>query len=151
MWLILLILLCSNVYAQSVVTITQYGYITDNNGHIIGKYDNDINTGKSVNLPNGYTYTSVPDESSLQSIQIYKSPVDAFSVDKFVSDLLGSFGSDVNVLPYYAAFKDMAFYKNFSGMKYMVTGLLTAGKLTQQEVDILNSVLANQGIVLSSF
>ena len=56
--------------------ITQYGYVTDNNGKIIGKYDNDINTGNQVNLPDGYTFTSVADEASLQAITLSPKPSD---------------------------------------------------------------------------
>lgn len=74
MWLLILFLLCGNCFAQNVITITQYGYITDNNGNIIGKYDNDVNTGKQIALPPGYTYTSVPTESAIESVQIYQNP-----------------------------------------------------------------------------
>lgn len=74
MWLLFFILLCGNVYAQTAVTITQYGYITDNNGHIVGKYSNDINNGKVITLPAGYTYTQVPDQNTLNNIQIWVNP-----------------------------------------------------------------------------
>lgn len=79
------------------------------------------------------------------------SPSDLFNVDVFVVGLLGALGSDSNVLQYYAVIKDLATFKNFSSMKTMVAGLLGAGKLTQGEVDSLNTVLAVQNIVLSNF
>lgn len=77
---------------------------------------------------------------------------DLFSVDQFAEDLMGSsLSADSNVLQYYAVIKDLAAFKNFSGMKAMIAGLLSAGKLIQSEVDSLNKVLANQNIVLANF
>ncbi len=146
-----LFLLCNTAFAGQVNVVTGFGYITDSNSHIIAKARYPLG---SINISNGLTYTEVANHQELDNITIYTpplSPVDAFSVDKFIADLLGSFGSDINVLPYYAAFKDLAAYKNFTAMKAMVTGLLVGGKLTQDEVNTLNSVLANQNIILSNF
>ncbi len=149
MWVLFLLLLCSNAFALPTVTLkTGFAYSTCNN-NIVGKYMQ--GAGDVVPVSDGCVITDLDNQDELSKIVIYRNPVDSFSVDKFVSDLLGAFGFDVNVLPYYSVFKDLAAYKNFSAMKGMVQGLLVSGKLTQQEVDSLNSVLNNQGIDLSKF
>ena len=132
-----------------VNVITGFGYLTDNNGHIVGKYS-DVNKGP-MTIPDKYTYTEVADQNALNAIVIYQTAVDAFSVDVFVAALLDNFAGDTNVLPYYAIYRDFAIYKNFTAMKNMTNGLLAASKLTQNEVNTLNTILAAQNIILSNF
>lgn len=134
---------------MTVTVTTGFGYVTDNNGHIIGKYSQQ-NLGSLV-IPDGFTYTEVADQTALNLIQIYIVPVSGFNVDLFCEALFTSFGADSNVLPYYAVLKDLAVFQNFYGMKTIVAALLAATILTQDEVNTLNAVLATQNIVLSTF
>lgn len=73
MWILLfLLLICSNVFASQVVNVTTgYGYITDNNGHIIGKYSQQ-NLGP-LTISDGYSYTEVRNQADLNTIQLYQS------------------------------------------------------------------------------
>lgn len=105
--------------------------------------DGSINIGDTVELLNGIYKQSIPVSSP--------SPVDSFSVDQFVQDLLGAFSGDYNILPYYSVVKDLANFKNFTGMKAMIAELLSASKITQDEVNTFNSVLMNQNINLNDF
>ena len=130
-----------------MVVTTGYGYYTDSNGHILHKYV--LPLGEHPD-PSGMTVVEVANQTALDAVVIYVapvSPIDAFNVDQFCSDLLTTFASDSNVLPYYAIVKDMASFKNFTGMKAMVTGLVSSGKLTSDEETGLIGDLANQGIV----
>lgn len=105
--------------------------------------DGTINIGDTVSLTNGnYAYVSSPPPLTA---------VELFSVDQFVQDLLGAFSSDSNIFQYYAVIKDLATFDNFSGMKTMIAGLLSATKISQDEVNTFNSILANQNIDLSTF
>lgn len=71
--ILILFLFCGNAFAQSIFQInTGYGYVTDNNGHIIGKYSQ-ANKGP-LTLPSGYIYTEVADQSTLNSINLYAPP-----------------------------------------------------------------------------
>jgi len=149
--LCIFLILCSNASASTVI-ITQYGYVSDSNGHVIGKYDNDINTGNTVNLPNGETYTSVPNEISLDAISIYKDPVQNFSTDQFVQQLAQtSLVSNPELFPYYAVLKDMTFYKNFQGLANLLSSLLQANAINQADVDTVDTALENQQINLDSY
>ena len=140
-----------NAFAGQINVVTGFGYLTDSNQHIIAKaqYPQGV-----INIPDGITYTEVANQSSLDAVQVYEppiNPVETFNVDLFVQQLFVAFGSDVNVIPYYSVIKDLAIYKNFTGMKAITAALLASGKLTQSEIDILSSVLSNQSIVLSNF
>jgi hypothetical protein len=67
------LILCGNVFASQTVTVnTKFGYLKDNNGNIIGKYD-DVNKGPLV-IPDGYIYIEVPDHATLKTIVVYQSP-----------------------------------------------------------------------------
>ncbi|MDE1867217.1 MAG: hypothetical protein KGI08_05865 [Thaumarchaeota archaeon] len=131
---------------------TGFGYFKDAQGRVICKYEFPL--GEHPDPADRLIPVEVADKETLDAIQIYvapRSPQDAFDVNQFVQDLLGAFASDNNVLQYYAAVKDLATFKNFSGMKAIINALLAAGKLTQTEVDTLNTVLAKQNIVLTNF
>jgi hypothetical protein len=135
----------------NITVVTGYGYLTDSSGHIVAK--SQLSPGVHP-LSNGYAYHEVANQAALDAVQVYVAPlsaVDAFSVDQFVADLLTAFASDSNVYQYYAILKDLAGAKNFAAMKVIVNGLLSASKVTQSEVNGLNSVLRNQGIILSNF
>lgn len=105
--------------------------------------DGTIGIGDTVELSDSkYVYvSSAPSPTA----------VDLFSVDQFKQDLLGAFASDSNIFQYYAVIIDLASFQNFSSMKTMIAGLLSATKIIQDEVDAFNTVLANQNIDLSDF
>lgn len=105
--------------------------------------DNTIQIGDTVQLTNGvYVFVNSQEPPSA---------VDSFNIDQFSEDLLGAFAGDSNILPYYSVVKDLATFKNFSGMKAIMAQLFAATKITQDEVNTLNSVLMNQKIDLSTF
>lgn len=71
--LLFLILFSTNSFASQNVNInTGFGYLTDNSGNIIGRYS-DVNKGQ-LTIPDGYSYTEVPDQNTLNGITIYQSP-----------------------------------------------------------------------------
>ena len=88
-------------------------------------------------------------QAAAQTTPAYYASV--FSLDTFCGALLVAFGADANVLPYYSVLKDLAAFKNFAGMYQMAQGLLASGKITQDELNTLNTVLAQQNIVLSNY
>lgn len=152
MWILIFMLFCGNAWAQSTAIVTQYGYIEDQNGHIVGKYDNDIKTGKEITLPDGYSYVAVGNELAINSISIYKDPLQNFSTDIFVQQLAQtSLISNISLLPYYAALKDLTLYKNFQALANLVSGLLGAGIMKQSDVEAVDSILENQQINLDSY
>jgi len=73
-----------------------------------------------------------------------------FSVDKFISDLFNSFSGAINLFPYYAVIKDTAASGNFLGMKLILNGLVAAGIMTQDQFNLLNSILQIQNIDLNN-
>lgn len=113
------------------------------NNLILQISDNTIQIGDTVQLIDG-KYVFVSQQAS-------PSPVDLFSVDQFKQDLLGAFAADSNIFQYYAVIIDLALFQNFSAMKTMISGLLSATKIIQDEVNTFNAVLMNQNIDLSNF
>jgi len=70
---IIILIISTNVFAsQTVMVNTKFGYLTDDKGHIVGKYS-DYNKGPLV-IPDGYIYTEVTDQTALNNIVLYKSP-----------------------------------------------------------------------------
>ena len=127
---------------------TGYGYFTDSDSHIVGKYV--LDPGVHPDPAEGLTQVEVADQNALDAITVYVaslSAAQAFSVDQFAGDLLTAFAADAQILPYYAIVKDLAAFQNFSGMKAMATALLNATLITQDEVNLLITILANQNIV----
>lgn len=130
---------------------TGFGYLVLN-GNIVTKVQ--LNPGSYTNPVPNSSYVEVANKSALDAIVIYVpplTPAEAFNVSIFVQELMVAFQADANVLPYYAVLKDLASYQNFYGMNILVNGLLAAGKFTSAEVTAINTVLENQGIVLSTF
>ena len=130
---------------------TGFGYYTLN-GNIVSKAQYPI--GEHPDPTNGATYIEVADQATLDAIQIYViplTPAQAFNVSLFCEALFTSFAADSNLFPYYAVLKDLASFQNFTGMKVIVNALLTANILTSAEVTTLNTILAAQNIVLSSY
>lgn len=80
------------------------------------------------------------------------SPVNKFSTDIFVQQLAQtSLTADISLLPYYAALKDLTYYRNFQGLANLIGRLLQAGVLNQSEVDTIDNTLENQQINLDSY
>lgn len=130
---------------------TGFGYYTLN-GHIIAKVE--LPPGEHPDPTNGATYIEVANQTALDQIIIYVppvSPAQTFNVTLFQEELMVAFQADANMLLYYAPIVDLARFQNFYGLNVLVNGLLALTKITSQEVTILNAVLANQNIVLSTF
>lgn len=130
---------------------TGFGYYVQNN-KIIGKYQFPI--GSHPDLPSGMTFVEVANQAALDAIQVYVAPIapaQAFNVNIFCESLFANFSGDSNLFPYYAVLKDLASFQNFYGMNLIVNALLSASILTSQEVTTLNTILASQNIVLSTF
>lgn len=73
MWIIFLIIFCIPAFAdQQIILSTGYGYITNRNGHIVGKYSD--SKDQMINLSEGFTYTDVADQKALDGIALYVSP-----------------------------------------------------------------------------
>lgn len=135
-----------------MITKTGFGYLQNSAGQILHKFV--LSIGAHPSSDDALIAVDVADENALNAIVIYKEPltsVQSFNIDFFVQSLLTTFAGDNGVLQYYAAIKDLALYKDFAGMNTLINALLAAGKLTQTEVTDLTSVLAQQGIVLSTF
>lgn len=116
------------------------------NNFVLQLSNGSINTGDTVQIVNGAYQTTV-----IPPVIPTPTPVEAFSVDQFKQDLLGSFLADSNIFQYYAVIIDLASFKNFATIKSMIAALLSATKITSDEVTSFNSVLANQNIDLSTF
>lgn len=79
-------------------------------------------------------------------------PQNKFNTNLFVEELaVSNLVTDPNVLPYYAVIKDLTSFKNFQGLANIIAGLLLTGKLTQDEVNSLDSILENQSINMDSY
>ncbi len=146
-------MLSTLAFANTTYSVnTGYGYLTDSSGHVVARAQYPL--GK-VSISDGYAYVEVADETTMKAVKIYQAPVssqDAFRVDVFVQQLaLTNLMTDPNVFPYYAVIKDLCSFKNFQGLANMVAGLLQSGKLNQEEVDTLSSVLENQQINMDSY
>lgn len=134
-----------------MIVTTGFGYFTLN-GHIVAKAQ--LSPGTHGDPVNGATYTEVADKAALDAVTVYvpvATPAQAFNVTTFQEQLMVAFQADANMLLYYAPIVDLTRFKNFYGLNILVIGLLAATKITSQEVTALNAVLANQGIVLSTF
>lgn len=130
---------------------TGFGYFTLNE-HIISKAE--LPVGNHPDPSNGATYTEVADQTALNAIIVYVAPLtpaQAFNINLFCEALFTNFAGDSNLFPYYAVLKDLASFQNFYGMNNIVNALLAANILTSQEVTTLNTILATQNIVLSTF
>jgi hypothetical protein len=69
-FLILFLFLTTVSYATNVVT--GFGYITDSNGHIIAKAEYPKG---NVSIASGLMYTEVANQSALDAVTLYQSPV----------------------------------------------------------------------------
>lgn len=152
MWILIFLLLCSNAYAGQVQINTGFGYVTDNNGHIVQKIEHVPGT---ITIPDTSIYTEVASDADLYAITVYITPVsatDAFNLNIFLRQLAStSLITDINVLPYYGVMRDLISFKNFQQLANLVGGLLQAGLINQTEVDTLDSTLENQAINLDSY
>lgn len=136
-----------------VTTTTLFGYTVDVNNKVIGKYIS-LSAGLRLDIPPELTYKEVATQAELDNILVYQAtqiPGSLFNSTIFVQQLMIAFSADANILPYYAVIKDLAIWGNFYGMNILVNGLLKANKITSDEVKILDTVLASQNIVLSTF
>lgn len=73
-YILLLILLSvsSSVWAATFQVKTGFGYLTDTNGNIVAKTQYPIG---DVNITDGYTYTEVIDQKSLDGINVHQPPI----------------------------------------------------------------------------
>lgn len=57
----------------------------------------------------------------------------------------------VALAPYFGAIKDLMAWKNFSGLKLFIEGMVTAQIITQDQANSFKSILSEQNIDLDEF
>jgi len=75
-----------------------------------------------------------------------------FSVTQFSRDLNEAFSGveALAIMPYYAVIKDLAAYKNFSGIKQLIANMLKAEIVNEDTVKAFKDVLLKQSINLDA-
>lgn len=66
-----------------VIVKTQFGYLTDSDGHIVGKCN--YNVGEAQ-IRDDYTYTEVANQNALDAISIFQPPLTPDEKQKALND-----------------------------------------------------------------
>lgn len=73
---------------------------------------------------------------------------DPIDIEQLMEDLLGAFGANVNIQPYYSVLKDLCAKGNWLALSAEIAALSAAGKISAEEIVTLKAVLANQDVTL---